>query len=139
MTSAFVMTSDYGTHPSDKWADMISRFVFPLSPEMEQTRRLAAKSVQARLAEALDPLCHKVLAAERSQLWADAQTRVNAAFDGEQFLDDAVGIVFAITDETDWGKYMQEHEDMVRAELLQAFNAMQDVERLHHQSSAKDQ
>lgn len=139
MTSAFVMTSDYGTHPSDKWADMISQQVFPLSPEMEQTRRLTAKSVQARLAEALDPLCHKVLKAERDHLSADAHARVNAEFDGHTFLDEALDIVFAITDQTEWGKYIREHEDWVRVTLLQLMNAMQDVERQHHQTSAKDQ
>jgi hypothetical protein len=123
------MTTDHGTHPADKWADMISQMILPISDDIAHHRMLAAKKLQITVAEAIEQHVQEALDAELKHLTGDAAARFAADHDGHQFADPAHSVVMEIVGKSVFAD--QVRVDPIRDELIRHFNAIQQVERLH--------
>lgn len=127
--TVFVLSTDHGTHPADKWAEMISQLVFPISNEIAEHKVAAATSAQLQIAQTLTDYVGNILIHEQLclQCFPDEMS-----VDGSYYVDDALELIYCITDKTEWAKYMHENEELVRIELTRQFKSMQNVERLYH-------
>ena len=131
MASVFVLSTDKGTHSADQWADMVSQLVFPISPDIAQHKMLAAKQCQLNLAQKLTDHFKAVLEHEKMHLEAGAE-HLATELSGDTFVEDALKVVYEVTDVTEWKDYMRHMEELVKTELKRNFDSAQHVERLWH-------
>lgn len=130
-TPPFIMATDNGTHPPEKWADLIAKLVFPISPKIEEERKPLAEDAQAKIAEGLTPIIRRIIERERVLLEV-SNSRFDQLFDGHEYLEMALKVIYDIADATLWSVYLRSHEDYLQWELARNFNHVQHVERLWH-------
>lgn len=126
-----VLATDNGTHSPEKWAHMVSQFVFPISVNIDPAKYQPARDAQLKIANTLEAYIDGVLCNEKVLLKVDPD-RVCSLYDGHKYVDDAVELLYKITDQTEWAKYMRDNEELVRMEFVRHFNSMQQVERSYH-------
>lgn len=132
MASVFVLATDGGTHSADSWADMMGQLLFPISPDIAQHKLLAAKHTQLAISEALAQHAATVISTEHDHLKNDSDARFACDHDGHLYVEEALKAVHEVTDKSQWASHMRSVEPVLRAELQRHFDAVQNVERMHH-------
>jgi hypothetical protein len=132
----FVLLTDNGTHPADKWADMIAKLCFPISEDIAQNKWLLANAVQAQIAVSISGLVQKVLDIEHRKLLDD--DRLLSPYDVNPYVNDALTLIYTETDKSLWAEYMRSMEKPLRDELTRQFTSIQHVERLYYAEHNQD-
>lgn len=129
-----VLITNHGPHSPEKWADATASMIFPVDPNVEGDRLLAARRVQMKITEALVPHHEKMQSREREHLGGDGDKRMFAPYDGKDHADEAMSGVIDALKGTPWEEKASNEEwlNIVRNLITQHFNDAQHIERSWH-------
>jgi hypothetical protein len=96
-----VMVTDHGAHPPEFWAQVTAEHIAPIADDVTGRRRIAALTLQAKIAEALEPH-HAAVQADEADKLLSVEDHCDACVSPEAYIDDAMTAIRDAAVGTEW-------------------------------------